>query len=62
MGFIIYNANTLQLNLLIKNVLAMIKQEIGPDKEVAIQLEVDFLANVYKNISVILMTDKMENR
>ena len=30
-GFIMYIANTLQINILVNNVLAMIKQEIGPD-------------------------------
>ena len=44
-GFIICSANTLQVNLLVNNFLSVIKQEIGPDIEVEIQLEAEFLRN-----------------
>ena len=42
-GLIMYSANTLQVNLLVNNVLSVIKQEKDLDIEVAIQSEVAFL-------------------
>ena len=43
-----YSANTLQVNLLVKNVLSVINQEKDLDIEVAIQSEVLFLKNEYR--------------
>ena len=45
MGFTIYINNNFQVNLLVKNVISVIKQDKDLDIEVAIQSEVDFLTN-----------------
>ena len=44
-SFIMYRDNTLQVNLLVNNVLSGIKQEKDLDTEVAIQSEIAFLKN-----------------
>ena len=44
-GFIMYSANNLQVNLLVRDVLSVIKKEKNLDIEVAIQSELDFLTN-----------------
>ena len=44
-GFIMYSENTLQMKLLVKNVLLVIKQEKDFYIEVAIQSEAAFLTN-----------------
>ena len=45
MVFIIYISNTLQTNLLVKNVLSVINQEKVHNIKVAIQLEIEFITN-----------------
>ena len=45
MGFIIYSATNIQVNLPIKTVLSVIKQEKGHNTEVEIQPEVTFITN-----------------
>ena len=44
-----YSLNTLQVNILVKNVLSVIKQEKDLDIEVKIQSELSFLTNEYRN-------------
>ena len=44
-----YSANTPQVNLVVNNVLSVIKQEKDLDIEVAIQSEVAFLTNEDRN-------------
>ena len=48
-GFIMYSDNTLQVNLLVNNVLSVIKKEKDLDIEVAIQPELAFLTNKERN-------------
>ena len=57
-----YSANTLQVNLLVKNVLSVINQEKDLDIEVAIQSEVLFLKMNTENNYMHLTTDKTQNK
>ena len=61
MGFIIYSANTFQVNILAKNAFAVIKQGIGPNIETETQLKLAFYQMNIENISIRLMTDKTKN-
>ena len=61
-GFIVYIANTLQVNLLVKNVLSVIKQEKYLGIEVAIQSEVAFLKMKTEKNFTRPMTDTIQKK